>query len=655
MENITSASVNATNHLNVSGIIIGCFTLAIMITALIGNFFVLLAIARTKSLQRLNNYLILSLALSDFGVALLGMPFFINEQFQGGWFLHDSACMLYQVLDISFDVLSVVNLTAISIERVFIIAQPLSYHRLVTSCRMIMLIVFMWLICFTYGSLQVLWFQTEEYAEFKARFPNSCSYYPSLAFAIIDVVFTFIIPLIIMFTAYFNIFRIVNSHMSRIHGRQSMTSDRATADFSTYAPGHLYSESQMAWTNEDRPIDRDSGYNTLSHSHTIRPSVSTTKGQSDDINSPAVLPRKRRKTDQPKVDHMLQNISRPRAFTMPTKFNDITLQGCAFYPEISSSLYKREKKVPFNQEEKGIFGQSQVFDLKSPRSKSWPHLQNQEELSSGKVKKTTVFPSMLSQITTSEFAYKSEITAKTKRGFYLPRTKTFTTLSILKQSSTFDKENEEDNRRTSVTFYLPKYSRQKTQIKESQPNTKNVACDSKQITTERILNDTSRETEQLPGSSGEAKINNFTLTSQRKARSVSQTETIKTSKTSQETSDAPTVELSSGVDQDLPSQQRRRRSSIRTVIRENKAVKMTATVIGAFVLCWMPYEITFVTNRACDACLPPTIINALLALVYFSSAINPFIYNFYSKEFRKAIRKSILCDKNTVQPTQENT
>ena len=94
---------------------------------------------------------------------------------------------------------------------------------------------------------------------------------------------------------------------------------------------------------------------------------------------------------------------------------------------------------------------------------------------------------------------------------------------------------------------------------------------------------------------------------------------------------------------------KRRRRSIQR-IRENKAVKMTVVVVGAFLICWLPFEVTFLVKQFCSDCVNETAWLAVTMTAYSASAINPFIYNFYSSEFRRAAKRALCCDDNVVTP-----
>ncbi|XP_038070780.1 dopamine receptor 2-like [Patiria miniata] len=78
--------------------------------------------------------------------------------------------------------------------------------------------------------------------------------------------------------------------------------------------------------------------------------------------------------------------------------------------------------------------------------------------------------------------------------------------------------------------------------------------------------------------------------------------------------------------------------------REHKAAKTLGIVVGVFVVCWLPFFVVNVASPLCPTCIssPHIVIPLLTWLGYINSALNPAIYAFTNKSFKRAYKK-ILC------------
>ena len=90
----------------------------------------------------------------------------------------------------------------------------------------------------------------------------------------------------------------------------------------------------------------------------------------------------------------------------------------------------------------------------------------------------------------------------------------------------------------------------------------------------------------------------------------------------------------------------------RRILRELKATKTIAMVIGVFVVCWLPFFILIVLSLWCKSCFEPFVVNRALSfsvrivfvfvLPVMNSSLNPLIYTVFNKEFRSAFSR-MLC------------
>ena len=90
----------------------------------------------------------------------------------------------------------------------------------------------------------------------------------------------------------------------------------------------------------------------------------------------------------------------------------------------------------------------------------------------------------------------------------------------------------------------------------------------------------------------------------------------------------------------------------RRILRELKATKTIAIVIGCFIVSWLPFFIVTVISLWCTKCMQPFItsralsyfvrISFVFVLPVINSSLNPLIYTVFNKEFRNAFKK-MLC------------
>ena len=84
----------------------------------------------------------------------------------------------------------------------------------------------------------------------------------------------------------------------------------------------------------------------------------------------------------------------------------------------------------------------------------------------------------------------------------------------------------------------------------------------------------------------------------------------------------------------------------RLMKREHKAAKTLGVIMGAFLVCWLPFFTWYLTTTLCaDACpeLPDWGVSVLFWVGYTNSALNPIIYPCFNRDFRDAFRRLLSC------------
>ncbi|XP_012215401.1 octopamine receptor beta-1R-like isoform X3 [Linepithema humile] len=76
---------------------------------------------------------------------------------------------------------------------------------------------------------------------------------------------------------------------------------------------------------------------------------------------------------------------------------------------------------------------------------------------------------------------------------------------------------------------------------------------------------------------------------------------------------------------------------------EHKAARTLGIIMGAFLLCWLPFFLWYLTTSLCgDTChCPDTVVSLLFWIGYFNSALNPLIYAYFNRDFRDAFKDTL--------------
>lgn len=198
-----------------------CLLLPIPIFAFMGNLFIMAAMARIQSLWTPTNAFVVSLAVADFLVAVLVMPFSLVRSIDT-WHFGDCFCRVHFILDVTFCTCSIFNLSCIALERYIAICDPLHYPARMAPRSVAVLLLLCWIlpliistICVSFGM----------YTPSPAAVLNSstqgdtqiCPTTFNVPFAVATSVMSFFIPMIFMLFAYGKIFIVAQKQARWIH------------------------------------------------------------------------------------------------------------------------------------------------------------------------------------------------------------------------------------------------------------------------------------------------------------------------------------------------------------------------------------------------------------------------------------------------------
>ena len=83
------------------------------------------------------------------------------------------------------------------------------------------------------------------------------------------------------------------------------------------------------------------------------------------------------------------------------------------------------------------------------------------------------------------------------------------------------------------------------------------------------------------------------------------------------------------------------KSQVRRFRMETKAAKTLGIIVGCFICCWFPFFTIYLIAAFCSDCIPEVVFDIFFWLGYCNSALNPFIYAMFSREFRGAFKRIV--------------
>ncbi|XP_043988099.1 trace amine-associated receptor 13c-like [Gambusia affinis] len=165
------------------------------------NLLVIISVSHFRQLHKTTNFLLLSLAVSDFMVGLVVFP---GEavKLTSCWFLGDVMCLLYMHIVSMIVCISVTNVVLISVDRYVAICYPLHYHRRITVTRIRLCIS----LCWIYSACYSVSFLKDNVSAKKASCHGECLFSVDFSSAVVDFILAFITPVTIIIFLYTRVF-----------------------------------------------------------------------------------------------------------------------------------------------------------------------------------------------------------------------------------------------------------------------------------------------------------------------------------------------------------------------------------------------------------------------------------------------------------------
>nr|XP_017518137.2 trace amine-associated receptor 6 [Manis javanica] len=198
--------------------------------AVLGNLLVIISILHFKQLHTPTNFLIASLAYTDFLVGVTMMPFSMIRSVESCWYFGQSFCTLHTCCDVAFCYSSLFHLCFISIDRYIAVTDPLVYPTKFTVSVSGVCICISWILPLGYSGAV---FYTEAYDDGLEELSSAlnciggCQTVVNQNWVLVDF-FSFFIPTLVMVILYSNIFLVARQQAKKIEntgGKTESSSD----------------------------------------------------------------------------------------------------------------------------------------------------------------------------------------------------------------------------------------------------------------------------------------------------------------------------------------------------------------------------------------------------------------------------------------------
>ncbi|XP_039645177.1 opsin 4b isoform X1 [Perca fluviatilis] len=209
---------------------IGIVILIVGITGMLGNFLVIYAFCRSRSLRTPSNIFIINLAVTDFLMCITQTPTFFINSMHKRWIFGKKACEMYAFCGALFGMCSMMTLMVIAVDRYMVITRPLASLGMMSRRKALIILAVAWI--YTMGWSLPPFFGWSAYVP--EGLMTSCSwdymtFTPSVrCYTMLLFTFVFFIPLFIIIYSYYCIFRAIR-HTTRALTKISCAGNRDSA------------------------------------------------------------------------------------------------------------------------------------------------------------------------------------------------------------------------------------------------------------------------------------------------------------------------------------------------------------------------------------------------------------------------------------------
>lgn len=228
--------------------------LPVIVITLLGNALVAATVLTVRKLRHPPNFLLVSLALSDFCVGFVVLPLGGYQLITRKWPLGPNVCRIWASCDVLLCTSSILNLCAVSVDRYFAITKPLKYGPKRTTRRMLCYIVIVWLLAFCISVVPIF---TIAPVETSNQTISGCEPNQNIGYQIYATMGAFYIPVAIMLIVNYKIYRAAKALALKDKMSHEQPNDSETATSNHGTPKFAKREScKSLRASRDDGVDR---------------------------------------------------------------------------------------------------------------------------------------------------------------------------------------------------------------------------------------------------------------------------------------------------------------------------------------------------------------------------------------------------------------
>lgn len=205
--------------------------LVVLLTAVLGNIMLTIAVLKTQTLKRTQNYYLLSLAATDIVIAITSMPLTLVVFIQGTWPFSNFICQLQGSLISVCSTVSLLTLGMIAVNRyVKIVCLPGLYQKIFSKKNVFISIAISWIaitlvtfVAYAFGETVFFYHPGKAICWAKVNLKSALGLYCTITYSL-NMSLTYLA----IYFSYYKVFRKIRAHFAHV-ANTSLHSDSSIA------------------------------------------------------------------------------------------------------------------------------------------------------------------------------------------------------------------------------------------------------------------------------------------------------------------------------------------------------------------------------------------------------------------------------------------